>query len=198
MAGRGAKGSELEQAFGSWMKHKLRYTRTEFRVPVKGKVADRAYEVDIKAEKFDPLWDNMRLLGAALIVLAMLSAVLPQLRSVRQSIEHAVGTVLPSFAPYGLLILGALATVLGSQGRNRAVTHAWVECKDTKVNVKRAQVQKLASSVQDVRNDPSAKWKPDLVVLVAGSDFDADALNFAREHEFVTYRRDGDEFKLVA
>ena len=66
------------------------------------------------------------------------------------------------------------------------------------MNVKRAQVQKLASSVQDVRNDPSAKWKPDLVVLVAGSDFDADALNFAREHEFVTYRRDGDEFKLVA
>ena len=198
MAGRGAKGSELEQAFGSWMKHKLRYTRTDFRVPVKGKVADRAYEVDIKAEKFDPLWDNIRWLGAALIVLAALSAMVPQLRSVRHSIEHAVGTVVPSLAPYGLFILGAVATVLGFQGRNRAVTRAWVECKDTKTPVKRAQVQKLASSVQDVRDDPSAKWTPNLVVLVAGNDFDADALNFAREHGFVTYKRDGEEFKLVA
>jgi hypothetical protein len=198
MAGRRAKGSELEQAFGGWMKQKLRYTRTEFRVPVKGKIADRAYEVDIKAEKYDPLWDNMRLLGAALIVLAMLSALLPQLRSLRHSIEHAVGTMVPSLAPYGLVILGAIATVLGFQGKRRSVTRAWVECKDTKTRVKREQVQKLASSVEDVCADSAGKWKPDRVVLVAGSGFDPDALNFAREHGFVTYQRDGDEFKLVA
>ena len=198
MAGRKAKGSKLEQAFGSWISHKLRYTRTEFRVPVKGKVADRAYEVDIKAEKFDERWDYARRLGITLLALALLSAVFPAMRPMRHVMEQAIGTVVPSLAPYALFLIGAIATVLGFQGKHRAVTHAWVECKDTKTNVKRAQVQKLASSVKDVRDDPSAKWKPDLVVLVAGSDFDADALNFARQHDFVTYRRDGEEFKLVA
>ena len=198
MAGRRAKGSELEQAFGSWMKRKLRYTRTEFRVPVKGKVADRAYEVDIKAEKFDERWDYVRRLGITLLALALVSAAFPAMRSVRHVMEQAVGTVVPSLAPYALLLIGAIATVLGFQGKHRAVTHAWVECKDTKTRVKREQVQKLASSVEDVCADSTGKWKPDLVVLVAGSGFDPDALNFAREHDFITYQRDGEEFKLVA
>jgi hypothetical protein len=29
------------------------------------------------------------------------------------------------------------------------------------------------------------------VILVSGSDFDADALNFAREHQFICYKRSG-------
>lgn len=197
MAGRRAKGSELEQAFGSWMKRKLRYTRTEFRVPVKGRIADRAYEVDIKAEKFDERWDYARRLGVTLLALALL-AVFPTMRPVRQVMEQAIGTFVPSLAPYALFLIGAIATVLGFQGRHRFITHAWVECKDTKTRVKREQVQKLASSVEDVCADSTGKWKPDRIMLVAGSGFDPDALNFAREHAFITYQRDGEEFKLVA
>lgn len=113
-------------------------------------------------------------------------------------IASTMTQLVPSLASYALFIVGGVATILGFQGRNRAVTHAWVECKDTKTKVKRDQVQKLASSVDDVRADSGGKWKPDLVVFVAGSGFDPDALNFAREHGFVTYERDGQEFRLVA
>lgn len=198
MAGRKAKGSEFEQVFGRWMKEELRYTRTAFRVPVKGKIADRAYEVDIKAEKFDERWDYARRLGITLLALSLLCVIVPQMRSVRDAMEQAVGSFAPSLAPYALFILGAVATVLGFQGRNRAITHAWVECKDTMAKVKREQVQKLASSVDDVCADSGAKWKPDVVVFVSSSGYDPDALNFAREHGFETYERDGESFRRVA
>lgn len=77
------------------------------------------------------------------------------------------------------------------------MTYAWVECKDTRSNVKRAQVQKLAAAVKDVEDNRDAKWRPDVVVLVAGSDFDADALNFAHEHNFACYRRSDGGFDRV-
>jgi len=36
------------------------------------------------------------------------------------------------------------------------MTYAWVECKDTRSNVKRAQVQKLAAAVKDVEDNRDA------------------------------------------
>jgi len=40
------KGMSLEREFAEWMKSHLGYTKTRLRLPVKGKVADRSYEVD--------------------------------------------------------------------------------------------------------------------------------------------------------
>ncbi len=194
-----AKGHELEQHFAGWMKRKLQYSQFRFREKVKGRVSDYGYEVDIKAKKFDPLWDNVRLLGAGLIVLAVLSAVLPQFRSVRYYVEHAVGTVVPSLAPYGLFVLGIAAGVLGIQGRERSVRYAWVECKNTRKPVTRDHVIKLAAYLDDIRQHGSGKWEPDDIFFVSGEKgFDQDALNFIREHGFVPYRRDGEEYKRVA
>lgn len=193
------KGLELEQHFAGWMKRKLRYTDFHFRQKVKGKVSDYGYEVDIKAKKFDPMWDKVRLLGAALIVLAALSAILPELRSLRHSIEHTVGTLVPSLAPYGLFLLGIIAGILGIQGRERSVTYTWVECKNTKKPVTREQVMKLASYLEDIRKDGPVKWGPDHIFLVAGeSGYNQDALNFTRAHGFLAYKGDGEEYKLVA
>ena len=181
------------------MKRRLRYTEIQFRWQVKGRIAVRPYEVDIKARRFDRLWEAVRLLGIYFMCVALLSAILPELRAFRYSIEHAVGTIVPSLASYGLGILGLVAFVLGIHGRDRSVTHAWVECKNTRTAVKREQVMKLAACIEDVRRGGSANWEPDVVFFVAGeTGFDQDALNFTREHGFVTYQRAGEEFRLVA
>jgi len=194
-----AKGEELEQHFAEWMKRKLRYTQVVFRHQVKGRVADRPYEVDIKARKFDARWEAARLLGVALVVLAALSAYLPELRGVRYAIEQAVGSLVPSLASSGLFVLGVVAFIIGIKGRDRSVTHTWVECKNTKAPVKREHVMKLAAYIEDVEADRDAKWRPDRVFFVAGeAGFDQDALNFTREHGFVAYQRDGEEYKEVA
>jgi hypothetical protein len=194
-----AKGYELERHFAEWMKHRLHYTDFKFRERVKGRVSNYGYEVDIKARKFDPMWDNVRLLGAGLILLAVLSATLPQFRSIRYSVEQAVGTVVPALAPYGLLVLGFIAAVVGIGGRNRSVRYTWVECKNTRKPVTRDHIIKLAAYLNDIHELDSVPWQPDDIFFVAGeSGFDQDAINFIREHKFVPYQRAGEDYRLVA
>ncbi len=190
------RGISLERTFAEWMKSTLGYTKTKLRVPVKGKIADRNYEVDIHGEKFSRLWDFMRIVGIIFLVLSLLVIVAPgEMRDVQKWMEDVVASFAPELARYGLLIFGIGGVLLGFLGKQRATTHAWVECKDQRGNVKRAQMQKLAAAVQDVRETKDAKWKPDIVMVVSGTDFDADALNFTKEYRFVCYRRSGTGFE---
>jgi hypothetical protein len=192
------KGMSLEREFAQWMTSHLGYTSTRLRIPVKGKVADRAYEVDIYGEKYVLMWEVARRLGIAGLILSLLIFFLPlQMREVHQFLEILVANFVPQLSGAALLILSIGSIVIGIRGKERAITYAWVECKDTRTNVKRAQVQKLAASVEDVEDNGDAKWKPDVVMLVSGSDFDADALNFCREHDFVCYRRSNKGFEIV-
>lgn len=88
-----ARGISLERAFAEWMKSHLGYTRTRLRVPVKGRIADRAYEVDIHGEKFSATWDRVRILGVVLIILAVLVYALPsELEDVRKLMEETVAS----------------------------------------------------------------------------------------------------------
>lgn len=192
------RGIILERAFGEWMKSELGYTRTKLRIPVKGRVADRNYEVDVYAEKFSRLWDFLRIVGIVFLVLSLLVILAPrEMLDVHRWMEDVIASFAPELAGYGLLIFGIAGFLLGYMGKQRSTTHAWVECKDQRGNVKRAQVQKLAAAVQDVRDNREAKWKPDVVIVVSGTDFDADALNFAKEYRFVCYRRLENGFKRV-
>lgn len=190
------RGISLERAFAEWMKSELGYTRTKLRQPVKGRIADRNYEVDIFAQKYNRLWDFLRIMGIIFMVLAVFAIFWPrEMRDVQQWMEGVVASFVPELAPYGLLIFGVGGFLLGYMGKQRSITYAWVECKDQRVNVKRAQIQKLAAAVQDVRENRQAKWTPDVVMIVSGTDFDADAYNFAGEHKFICYRRSGTGFE---
>jgi hypothetical protein len=172
------------------MKSKLGYSKTRRRVPVKGKIADRAYEVDVHGEKSNPLAQAAFLGGIILAIVAVLMLFAPSMISgLKSYIESTVARFIPSLAGGSFLVVGVIAIVLGYLGREKSITHAWVECKDLKRNVKRAHVQKLAASVKDVRDLEEAKWKPTEVMIVSGTDFDSDALAFAREHKFTCYRR---------
>ena len=192
------RGVRLERQFAEWMKSDLGYNSTRQRVPVTGKVSDRSYEVDIRAEKFSRAWELARRLGIFLIGLAIITYILPtEMEPVRNLMVTIVASFHPAWAGSAVLVVGSAAVVIAYLGKRRATRFAWVECKDTISNVKRAQIQKLISSVKDVRDSEDAKWKPDVVIMVAGSDFDADALNFAREDNIVCYRRSGDFFEEV-
>ena len=72
------KGMSFEREFATWMEKNLGYTYTKLRIPVKGKVADRAYEVDIYAERYSRVWEIIRRLGIYFLVIAVLTYFLPK------------------------------------------------------------------------------------------------------------------------
>lgn len=155
------RGKSLEREFADWMRSNLGYKKTRLRVPVKGKIAERGYEVDVHGEKFSPFWNFVRLGGAFIVLLAALTVMMPKdFEAVGEVFKGVIASIEPTWAGSALLIVGGTGLALGFMGKNRATTHAWVECKDTKSNVKRAMVQKLAASVEDVRECEDAKWKP--------------------------------------
>lgn len=192
-----AKGIGLEREFAKYMESKLGYTNTKLRQPIKGKIAERNYEVDIYAEQYSEKWNYVFKLGILIIILSILALTVPELKSVNEFMENMVKNFSPGLAGYGAVVVGVAAAVIGYIARKKEIKYAWVECKDLSSNVKRAHIQKLIASVEDVRKYEDVKWKPDEVIVVSGKDFDADALNFADEHEFLCYKRTAHGFTLV-
>lgn len=192
------RGISLEREFAEWMKSELGYTTTKMRQPIKGRVAERGYEIDIKAKKYSRVWDMAWRLGIILLILSIVTYLLPnEMQSVRQAMEKVVTNFDPALAGSAVFVIGIIAFVVAYLGKRKATTRAWVECKDTKSKVKRAQVQKLISSVQDVRENESGTWKPGIMMMVSRMGFDADALNFADEKKILCYEATADGFELV-
>ncbi len=191
-------GKSFEIEFADWMEEELGYQETKTRVRVKGKVSDRGYEPDIHGIYFDRKWDVIRKLGIGLMVLALLTIFLPrEFKWFKDISTQIVGSVTPDLVGYALLIVGALGFILAYKARDRTTTHAWVECKDRKTSVKRLDIVKLASDVEDVRKLKEAKWHPDDVIMVSSSGFDHDALEFAEEKDIICYEKTEDGFEEV-
>jgi len=191
-------GKSFEIEFADWMEDELGYTHTQIREWVKGKAADRGYEVDVHGISFDRKWELIRKLGILLFILALATIFLPrEFNWFRNMANQIVGSIVPDLVGFSLLIAGAIGFIIAYKARNRTTTHAWVECKDTKATVKRAVIQKLAKSVEDVRNSGDAKWYPDEVIVVSGSRFDHDALALAEEEGITCYEKTEDGFEEV-
>ena len=192
-----AKGKSLEREFGEWMKSDLGYSKTEFRVPVKGKVSERSYEVDIHGIKHSKLMNAIWIVGIALLLLSLYACITED-AYIKNVAARIIRVVNPDQAGDALGILGVIGFFLGLYGKSKTKVHAWVECKNQKPNVKRHQIQKVISSVEDVRALEEAKWQPKQVIFVSGTDFDSDALHFAREYGVTCYRRKMEVFELVS
>ena len=192
-----AKGKKLEREFAEWMKSDLGYSKTYFRVPVKGKVSERSYEVDIHAVKHSKLMNAFSIAGIGVCLLALYASYADDAR-IKDVAARIIRILNPDQAGDALVILCVVGLLLGLYGRSKTKVHAWVECKNQKSNVKRHQIQKLISSVEDVRALEEPKWQPKRVLFVSGTDFDADALNFAREYAVTCYRRKPEGFELVS
>jgi hypothetical protein len=198
VSGAGAKGQALEREFAAWMESSLNYTSTKQRDLVNGNIAKRPYEVDVHGERFSQIWNALRIGSLLFIALAMAAYFWPdEMSSVNDAAESAVSSLAPSAAGSGLVIMAFVAFVAGYVGKKKATTHAWVECKDRKTSVKRADIEKLRGAVQDVQKNPRAPWKPNDVIMVSGSGFDHDAISLARTYGIVCYQRNGAGFERV-
>jgi hypothetical protein len=193
-------GKTFERTVSEWLKEHMGYTKTRRRSPVKGKIADRHYDVDIHAVKFSQIAHFVFRAGIFLALISFFTAISPkawpEATQFIEAIFTAVGGRVTEAGAAGTVV-GIAALVLGLWAKKQSIKHAWVECKDLKGKVKRAVVQKLAASVDDVRNSEEAKWYPDIVMIFSRNGFDADALNFAKEHNIQCYEQTGDTFDRV-
>lgn len=190
------KGKRLEDDFAVWMKKRLGYRKVHLRERVRGRVAERPYEVDVHGIRGHAWMTAVEAVGYALVVVAvaMFAGELPEVRRV---LRIAVAVVHPALAGFTLLLLGLGGILVGRYARRRRMLHAWVECKAHKTTVRREQVQKLLASIDDVRQHKGAAWTPDRILFVSSTGFDPDALNFARAYGITCYRREGKGFVRV-
>jgi hypothetical protein len=178
---RNAKGASLENAFAEWMVKKLGYERAKRNEPINGEISERYYDVDIHAVK-----KKYEATDVPKYVIGVTGA------------AAAVAYLALEVAAVGVVGIGAAAYYF-AQKHFESNTHAWVECKNQLGTVKRQQMQKFISSVEDVRANSNARWKPDEVMYVAVTGFDEDALNFAEAHNVQCYvpTKDGKGFEEV-
>jgi hypothetical protein len=133
-----------------------------------------------------------------LIILALATIFLPrEFKWFSNIANQIIGSIVPDLVGFSLLIAGVIGFIIAYKAKDRTTTHAWVECKDAKASVKRAVIQKLAKSVEDVRNSTDAKWYPDQVIVASSSRFDHDALALAEEEGIICYEKTEDGFEEV-
>lgn len=192
-------GRQLEREFASFLESSLGYTSTKQRVAVPGYVADRSWEIDVFAEKYSRIWDAVRYIGFACLVLTVVAWIFPvELRDVNRTMVRAISLVDRSLSSSAPFIFGVFAFAASFIGKVRTEKRAWAECKSLKSGFKRDHVQKVAGVVKDVRALNGSRYKPHSIYCVSGTYFDQDALNFARENGFTCYQKKGDSFEVVA
>lgn len=189
-------GKAFEQRFADLMRHRYGVRRTRSRVQVKGKVGARPHECDVHGMIYSPMWDILSYAGIAIGLLSLaclVQAWFPEeaarlatanvwLTRLATAIETRATLIHPSVAPYAVAFLGVGCTWLATIAKGQVQQHIWVECKDRKSTIKRRDITQLDVSVTNVRDqDSNADWRPDEVWFASTSDFDQDAIAFARK-----------------
>jgi hypothetical protein len=149
---------------------------TELNPPMKGKRMDRPWDCDIHG------WRTslFRSLLAVLFLAICIGAVF-----VNRSPEQAKAMFGLDFTDLSELsipvaVLAGFFALLAWANSNH---HVWVECKDLKSTIKRDHILKVVDACKDVKRF-DGKWKPNEIWFASSSEYDVDALNYAR-HEGV-------------
>lgn len=190
-------GSKLEKDFAKFAAKNLNFRDYKIREHVNGKEAKRSYEVDIHGIVFKKFYNILMFTGYAGFALSILSW-FDYTPEIKDYIETNVANIFPWIANYPLPFFAMAAIIIGGIARKKTVQHFWVECKDLNTTVKRAHLEKLQGSVDDVRNNPSKRqWHPNKVIIVSTNGFDQDALSIARKYKFICYEKYGKSFVEV-
>jgi hypothetical protein len=177
------KGLAFELAFKGYMEGPGGFRRVEHRIQCKGKVSDRSYECDLHGVKYSLVFTALYVVGIVVFLLAALAFVFPDdMDEVKRATDAVVASVNASWVEYSLAITAVVSWIVAYVGQVSTQTHVWVECKNQRGAVKREDVNKLHTSVEDVRALRGAKWKPDEVWLASTTKLDQDALNIAAHH----------------
>jgi hypothetical protein len=180
-------GEAFEELFARQMKLKFGVATTERRCKLRGRTAATPYECDVHGVLRSRVWRILQLAGFLTLVVAAWALIKPgdlpgieaAARAVERDIESKIG---PDVAGLGLLILGTIGLLFGTIGNHRHTRHIWVECKDRKASIKRADISKLERSAADVRANRTAEWRPHLLWFASTSAYDQDAVAIARQY----------------
>jgi hypothetical protein len=176
------KGQEFEREVAAWLKAHYGCTQASRNERVQLTVNARPFECDVHAVRGSALGRSLRRLGGAFLLVALAAYLLGRL---------GVETTLYL---YLFALLGVGCFVVSFLVKGQREQHVWVECKNLKGNVNRDQVNKVATTVALARQSQCAPWKPDLVLFFSATDYDRDALYFARRNGIACYRRSRGKF----
>jgi hypothetical protein len=121
-----------------------------------------------------------------------------RLDGVQRTAEATVASFSPGLVQYALLIFAGFAAAIWHWGDKATRRHVWVECKDRQTSIKRTDINKVQNSVEDVKANSNAKWKPNEVWFASTSAYDHDALNFAREHSIRCFQLTDEGIEEIA
>ena len=191
------KGEVLEVAFEKFMKRKLGYSFTERNTFVNGKVATRAYEVDIHGVLTNTFFKNLKVFGFIVLGVSLIQLSLGIIPEIEMILEQIFTSISPHLTGFSLFFLGGMGIYFGVTGSKKSTEHTWVECKNLNSNVKRNHVNKLNDAVIDHNKyvkklkENDNEWSVKEMIIVSGKGFDIDAKNFSREHGITCYEWNG-------
>lgn len=202
------KGAAFEELFAAHMLERCGFSEAKLNQQLKGKLAARAYEVDVVGIRKIPLWRVVYVFAVLIIAAGILTMLRPRavpqvtntMKAAGTRVEKAVGF---GKAGVGILAIGAMAFVLGVVGDRRSRRRVWVECKNRKATIKRADMFKTISSVEDARAYAGSRKKDAIhdVWYVSTADYDCDAVTFAKAKGIRLFRaiegREGVAFERV-
>lgn len=179
------KGRDFEQEVALWLKSNLNCSEAHRNERVQITQNARPYECDVHALKGSSLGHNLRRAAGGFFLIALLPITL-----------KVLGVPVLS---YGILFLLAsiVCLVLSFLLREQREQHLWVECKNLKGNVNRDQINKVVMTVNLARQSQNVPWKPDVVLFFSATDYDRDALYFAKRNHITCYRKVKSGFKQV-
>ncbi len=180
-ANHAAKGKDFEQEVAEYMKKKLGYTDTQLNERLKLNEDTRPWECDIHGRRYSMPWENIRKLGIVFATLSMLILLSGQKETGLFFLVLAIG-------------VGLVSKVGKSLDRSVDV---WVECKNLKSTVKRDHINKLVTTISEVKRSKNAEWKPQAVLFFSASGYDKDAIYFAKRNNIICYRKHASGFERV-
>lgn len=176
-----AKGRGFEGEVAEWLERELNHKLVRKNEWVEVSKAVKPFECDIHTKTTVPFWNKVQKFSIACAALGIILFLFKSDPSVS----------LP------LLAFGVTMFIVAIQKKQQRNFHVWVECKHRKTKANREQMIKLKETVNMLRENRGAKWKPDFVYFFSATDFERDAIHFANRNSIECYRKTEGGFERV-
>lgn len=192
------KGAAFEIQFAEHMRRDLGFSEAKVNQFLRGKTATRPYQVDVVGVKKQLLWRLIYAASALVVLAGMLTIAVPTavprvtntMVAAGSRVQKATGL---TSVGAGIAAIGAVAFIFAAMGDRNSRKRVWVECKARKARIKRADITKTVSSVEDVRAYAGRRRADaiDEVWFVSTVEYDIDALGLAADKGVVLFLATG-------